>query len=233
MRTFTTQKGYELTQVLGGRSNVFLLTNGNRNILIDTGRKQYREKLISNLRSIGARAIDYLVLTHSHFDHVESAEFFKRNYRSMVFVHSSEAAFLARGKNPPLKGTMFPTKIYFSLFGEKMLTSLTYRSCEADVLVNEIESFSGYGIDAYLLHTPGHSIGSMSLIIDNEIAVVGDAMFGVFPNSIFPPFAADIKEVVKSWGKLLDTKCQIFLPMHGLPRTRALVEKCYKKRQQK
>jgi glyoxylase-like metal-dependent hydrolase (beta-lactamase superfamily II) len=45
------------------------------------------------------------------------------------------------------------------------------------------------GFDAYLLNTPGHSPGSLSVFVGHEIAVVGDAMFGVAPRSVFPPFA--------------------------------------------
>jgi hydroxyacylglutathione hydrolase len=240
MRSYKTKNGYELTQVLSGRSNVFLLIKDNENILIDTGRKAYREKLISNLRSIGIRAIDYLVLTHTHYDHAESAEFFKRNYRPKIFVHSSEAEFLARGrillpngKSLIPKGTTLPTKILASLITKRTLLKHNYMPCEANILVEDLWSLPVYNFETYILHTPGHSIGSMSIIIDNEIAVVGDTMFGVIPNSIFPPFAQDVKEMVRSWGKLLDTKCGLFLPMHGFPRKRSVVERSYRRMSKK
>jgi glyoxylase-like metal-dependent hydrolase (beta-lactamase superfamily II) len=230
MRTYKTKSGHSLTQVLGGRSNVYLLTNGYKNLLIDASRKYSRDKLISNLRSIGVRAIDYLVLTHTHFDHAENAEFLKRNYNTKVFVQNAEAGFLAKGKSPLPKGSILLTKILVSLFANKLQSKVSYMPCDADIIIEERRILAGFGFSAELLHTPGHSVGSMSLIIDDEIAVVGDALFGVIPHSIFPPFADDVKEVVNSWGKLLDTKCKLFLPMHGLPRTRKLVEKCYKAR---
>ncbi|UTB31789.1 MAG: hypothetical protein NKF70_09735 [Methanobacterium sp. ERen5] len=50
----------------------------------------------------------------------------------------------------------------------------------------------------------------MSIIIDNKIAIVGDAMFGIFGNSIYPPFADNPKIMIESWGKLLDTGCSSF-----------------------
>jgi len=64
----------------------------------------------------------------------------------------------------------------------------------------------------------------MSLIVDDEIAIVGDAMFGIFPNSIFPPFADNVPVMIKSWRKLLDTKCMLFLPAHGTKNSRRLVD---------
>ena len=80
------------------------------------------------------------------------------------------------------------------------------------------------------MHTPGHTEGSISLIIDNEIALVGDTMFGAFPGTIFPPFANDESLMVNSWEKLLKTKCKVFIPSHGSANDRGLVEKDFKKR---
>jgi hypothetical protein len=55
----------------------------------------------------------------------------------------------------------------------------------------------------------------MSLIVDNEIALVGDVMFGVFNWSVFPPFADDVPTLEKSWGKLAKSGCKMYLPGHG------------------
>jgi len=76
-----------------------------------------------------------------------------------------------------------------------------------------------------LLHTPGHTPGSISVIIDNEIAIVGDTMFGVFWWSVYPPFASNPDKLIDSWEKLLETRCRIFLPSHGSANKRSLVEK--------
>jgi hydroxyacylglutathione hydrolase len=88
------------------------------------------------------------------------------------------------------------------------------------------------GFNATILHTPGHTPGSMSLIVDGEIALVGDCMFGVFKGSAFPPFALDTRQMIESWGKLLDTGCRLFLPSHGTSDSRELVERDYNKRKQ-
>jgi hydroxyacylglutathione hydrolase len=86
------------------------------------------------------------------------------------------------------------------------------------------------GLDAYIMHTPGHTSGSVSVIVDDEIALVGDAMFGVFKGSVFPPYAENADEMVRSWGKLLGSHCRIFIPSHGTANNRSLVEKEFRKR---
>jgi hydroxyacylglutathione hydrolase len=80
------------------------------------------------------------------------------------------------------------------------------------------------------MHFLGHTQWSISLIIENEIALVGDTMFGVFPWTAFPPFASDESLMVNSWEKLVETKCKVFIPSHGAANSRDLVEKDFKKR---
>ncbi|MBN2843477.1 MAG: hypothetical protein JXM68_10325, partial [Sedimentisphaerales bacterium] len=50
-------------------------------------------------------------------------------------------------------------------------------------------------------------------------------MFGIFPWSVFPPFADNVKQMTDSWGKLLETNCRLFLPGHGTANKRPLVQK--------
>ncbi|MDT8393214.1 MAG: hypothetical protein RQ761_05190 [Bacteroidales bacterium] len=68
---------------------------------------------------------------------------------------------------------------------------------------------------------------SLSVIVDNEIAIVGDALFGISRRSVMPPFANDRALMVKSWHKLLETGCNIFLPGHGSEVDRILLEYSY------
>jgi hydroxyacylglutathione hydrolase len=97
-------------------------------------------------------------------------------------------------------------------------------------LIDSESDINEFGFNAYLMNTSGHTIGSMSLIIDDEIAIVGDTMFVVLKWSVFPPYAEDKDLMVKSWGKLLKTKCSEFLPSHGTANSRLLVQKDYDKR---
>jgi glyoxylase-like metal-dependent hydrolase (beta-lactamase superfamily II) len=115
-------------------------------------------------------------------------------------------------------------------FGRKASTKMKCEPCPADFLVDSRFDLEDLGLNAYILHTPGHTSGSMSVIVGDEIAIVGDTMVGTFPRSIFPPFADDVPELIRSWGKLLHTGCRIFLPAHGSANGRELVEKAAGKR---
>jgi beta-lactamase superfamily II metal-dependent hydrolase len=73
LKTWKTKSGYNIIQLLSGRSNVFLLTNGGKNILIDTSPKYMWNKLQKRLAALNVNHLDYLILTHTHMDHAENS----------------------------------------------------------------------------------------------------------------------------------------------------------------
>jgi hydroxyacylglutathione hydrolase len=230
MKIWETKSGYKIIQVLSGRSNVFLLTNGVKNILIDTSSAFMWNTLNKRLIKLNITVVDYLILTHSHFDHAANSKRIKSNYKASVIIHKNEAANLAAGRNPDTSGTNSVTRLFAGMLSKPWMAFLNYEPCPYDILVDTRFDLSGFGFNAYILYTPGHTKGSVSIIVDNEIALVGDCMFGVFRSTVFPPYATDPKEMIGSWGKLLGTECSLFLPSHGSANERSLVQKDYNKR---
>ena len=230
MKTWKTKSGYKIIRLLGGRSNVFLLSNAGKNILIDTSPKVFWKRLEKRIKSLDIKSIDYLILTHTHYDHAANSNILKKKYKSLVFVQQNEAGYLVNGENPVISSTNTVYKLIIKCLGKSLLKMMKYEPCNYDFLVDSHYDLSGLGFNAYILHTPGHTIGSMSVIVDDEIALVGDCMFGVFKSSVYPPFAENTKELIKSWGKLLETDCKLFLPSHGNEKNRRQLIKDYNKR---
>ena len=233
MKKWITKSGYKIIQILSGRSNVFLLTNGKRNILIDTSVARLWSKLLKQLKKLNINEIDYLFLTHAHFDHAANANKIKETFNCKVLIQSNEEDYLAMGENILPKGTSFLTRPIVNILGKRFFYKFRYEPCKPDIVIDSPYNLKELGFNAYLLHTPGHTIGSMSLIIDDEIAIVGDTMFGVFKWSVFPPYAQDIDKMIRSWGKLLETGCAEFLPSHGASNKRIIVQKDYYKRRKR
>ena len=113
------------------------------------------------------------------------------------------------------------------LFGSHIFSKrFDYLSVEPDLLINkDIINPEFFIPHISFLSTPGHSEGSVSMVINKEVTLVGDAAFGVFRNSVFPPFADDIPEMIRSWEKLLKTGCRLFLSGHGGEISRELLQK--------
>jgi hydroxyacylglutathione hydrolase len=233
MKTWTTKNGYSISQVLSGRVNSFILSNGNKNILVDTGRYNIKGELFSALNRLNISKIDLLILTHTHFDHAENAADVKNKFGSTVLAHKSEAKFLALGDSPLPKGSIWPTKLVMGAFAKSLQPHYKYKPVTADISVEDKFDLSNWDFNAYILPTPGHTPGSLSIIIDNEIALVGDAMVGMFRGSVFSPFADDIPGMVKSWKPLLDTNASLFIPAHGTANSRNLLIEEYDKYKKK
>ncbi len=227
MRYWKTTSNYIITQLLGGRSNVFLLSNGEKNILVDTGTKGQWRKLLQRLVSLNLSHIDYLILTHTHNDHAANAKKLKKMFEARVIVHRNEADYLATGCPVIPKGTNIYSRMLTNLFGERATPWFRYDPCPCDSIVDDFYSLEDIGFNAYLLYTPGHSSGSISLVVDNEIALLGDVMIGRGSRYTYPPFADDPVELMRSWKKLLDTGCNLFIPSHGWANKRSLVEKVF------
>lgn len=230
MRSWRTHSGYRIIQILSGRSNVFLLTDGKTNILVDTGSAFMWRTLQNRLEGLKVNEIRLLILTHSHFDHAANACKIKEKYGSKVMIHKLEADYLLHGENILPSGTNAVTGFLVRLLAKRFLSYARYEPCTFDYTPESTFNLTEFGFKAEVLPTPGHTNGSMSVIVDNEIALVGDTMFGIFRGSVFPPFATDQVQMVKNWGELLKSNCSIFLPSHGFSRSRDIVEKDFGRR---
>jgi len=229
MESWKTKTGVRIYRILNGRCNCYLISNGNRFLLVDSGTKRDWNRLNKRLDKLGATHAS-LVLTHCHFDHAENAAKLKQTHGTPVWVHRSEGTCLKNGENPVIQGSTPVTKLLIQVLRwTRQLVRLNYAPVNHDCLVDERLDLDPFGFPGYILHTPGHTPGSLSVIIENEIALVGDTLFGIFRGSVFPPFADNPKLMVQSWKKLLDTGCTTFLPAHGSERDKAVLKRQYEK----
>lgn len=199
-------------------TNLFLIEQDGRLLLIDTGNRKQLKNIAHHFRAAGFElsALKYIFLTHTHYDHAGSVSALKKLTGAKVIVHNSEADNLGKGFTPIPKGTTTLFK-FISFMGrkgpgiEKLVAS--YQPVKPDILFESELDLKHTGFDARIIHTPGHTKGSSSLVM-GESAFVGDVMFN-FRGNIFPGFADNGKQVVESWKKLLDLDVQWFYPAHG------------------
>jgi len=171
-----------------------------------------------------------LVLTHAHFDHAENAAQIQSNYQVPIIVSKREADFLRRGDNSSICGSVPVTKYAVELLEGRLRSYFRYEPAQPDVLVDHKLELDIIGLPHIsIIHTPGHTAGSQSIIVDHEIALVGDAMIGALPQSLFPPFAENSRLLIDSWRTLLETDCRIFFPSHGRESSRARLVREYNK----
>ena len=231
MKSWKTQNGFIIYKVLTGRSNSYLISSQKNNILIDTGKKSAYTQLNRNINllKLSNQKIAFLILTHTHFDHCQSAEKFKEQNNCQIIVSEKALESIKKGYTILPNGTTLISKLISKIGKIIGKRKFGYQPFRPDILITENHDLKKLGDDVKIIETKGHSIDSISIIIDNEIAVVGDAMFGIFKNSIFPPYADNVEEMIKSWEKLLNSDCHTFLPGHGKEVKRELLQQEYDK----
>ena len=224
MKTFVTSTGCIIQRIFFGGFNVFLIKQNDRTILVDTGVRSAWKKLQKRLDKAGRP--EMVILTHTHFDHTGNAGNIFKHYSPVFIVQERERRFLEEGYSPIPHGTRPWTKFVYKLGEHKFPYWFRVEGVPDTLAFGERYDLSGSGISGSCLHTPGHSSGSVSVVLDNEFALVGDTLTGFIPGSAFPPWADDPVELIRSWKKLLDTGCHTFLPGHGftLKRNRLLRE---------
>jgi len=223
MKSWQTSHGTTITRIILGRSNVFLVSKGTAGLLVDTGAGGDGKKLTRILtRQVRPSAV---IMTHTHFDHTANAALLKEHFSPVFIVHESEKEFLESGDSPLPKGTMGWTKVIYKLKPDHIKHLFHVAGVKPDITFGERYDLSPLGFNAFVVHTPGHSSGSSCVIIDNEIAIVGDTMGGFLPGTLFPPWGDDPEALLQSWKLLLDTGCHTFLPAHGFARSRSRLEK--------
>lgn len=208
-----TGKGTSVIRLTPARCNIFAVTRNGRTILVDTGISFDRSRIEQALERKGLIP-EAVVLTHTHFDHAGNTAWLAKEYGAEVVVQEAESLFLAAGDTPIPGGTYALTKSLVSI-GRKVQPVFRYDPCVADHVFAELFDLNRFGINGYVIHTPGHSPGGATVVIDDIVAIAGDSIIGSTPGKPFPPFADDVDLLIHTWKKILDTGCTTILPGHG------------------
>jgi len=189
-------KDARITPIRLGISTAFLV-QGDCPILIDTGIPGKEDRIKEELSRAGVeiKDISLILLTHAHFDHMGSASKLKELTDAPVAIHQLEADYPRAGTTPSPKPSRMMGWLLKPLI--KLTGSAGIPPFEPDILVEDEMDLEPYGLNGRVIHTPRHSIGSVSVVLDNGDAIVGDLIMGrSSPN--WPYFADDlVKESIR------------------------------------
>jgi hydroxyacylglutathione hydrolase len=206
----------EIIKISPAKCNMWLIADGNKSIFVDAGYDGKINDLEHTLVENGLKPSDIkmIVMTHTHFDHACGLKQIKELTGAKVVVNKNEAVYLQEGFCPLPKGTSWYSGI-ISWLGRNVIYGIgKFQPVNPDIITRSKLDLGRYGMEGYIIPTAGHTLGSQSLIM-GENAFAGDDIFGIFRNTILPPFADDVPALIKSWQVLLDTGCKMFYPGHG------------------
>ncbi len=213
MIEFKTTQGTKVIRLDNPRCNCYLILAQDQAILVDTSTTANLKSIEKQIMQVGVTKINAIIQTHQHTDHVQNTAYFQNKYHCPVYIHASECEYLQQGHCKMPQGTN-PWGKLISWAQSSFHVFETFEPVENVIPIDTHLSNSVFPDEITILPTPGHSCGSISVLVDHEIACVGDAMVHV-GKTIYPPFADDEKTLKDSWQVLANTSCNLFLPAHG------------------
>jgi glyoxylase-like metal-dependent hydrolase (beta-lactamase superfamily II) len=182
---------------VGYRStNYWVVSAGRSRLLVDLGYPGTFGLLRRNLErmNVPLAEIRYAFATHYHLDHAGLAQELKRAGVPLLVVDLQLPAI------PQLKHWMKPQDGYVDI----TLHDNVVVSCDGSRTL-----LAGIGIDGVLVHTPGHSDDSVSLLLDEGAVFTGD---------LTPPTMTggdDGGVAAASWRRLRALGARRVYPGHG------------------
>lgn len=179
---------------------VYVIAGDDELIMIDTGAGGREQAIVRNMEDLGLdpRKLCWVILTHCHIDHIGGAPYFRDRYAARIAIHELDSLPLEQGDG---------AKTAASWYGRK-LTPLT-----ADWKFTGEQVELPVGSDTlHILHTPGHTPGSIACYLDREgkRILFGQDIHGPF----LPVFDSDIGAWRKSMEKLLALHADILCEGH-------------------
>lgn len=156
------------TGLLG--SNCYVVSNNNEGFIIDAGSND--EEIFDYIEKNEIK-IHYIFITHAHADHLFFGPLIKKRTGGTLIMHSDELAHFE----------YYTPEYIRSLFtdGSHQVEALPllqeFLKIKADKLLSGNESFAIKNMKIEIMHTPGHSRGSICIYLNGKYLFSGDTMF--------------------------------------------------------
>jgi glyoxylase-like metal-dependent hydrolase (beta-lactamase superfamily II) len=214
----------KLTQILGiplGFDTCYVVRESGT-VVIDAGQPRCGGRFAKGLAeaAIAPEEVRLILLTHAHWDHMGSAAELREMTGAPLAVHEKEASWVEEGDPPLPPGVTAWGRVFMA--GHRLLMPLIdIPPAPVDLRLDDsVSSLDDYGVEGVAIPTPGHSPGSVSVVLKGGEAFVGDLAMNKLPltrGPSLPIFADDLQMVIQSWGRLLDMGVSTVFPAHGKP----------------
>lgn len=196
-------------------SRMYIIIEQNKAMIIDPC---CSEEALSDLRKNRIHKIQVL-LTHEHYDHISGVNWLRKHFEDVRVLCSQPCgnAIINSYKNM----AAYSNALYMDKQLDKTLEEYGWEldySCYADETFEGKTEFDWEGHHLYLMQTPGHSPGSICIIMDHKILFSGDSLVTGHPTITRLPGGSKrtYQEITIPFLKSLDSEMMVY-PGHGEP----------------
>ncbi len=160
-----------------GFANAYLLRGQGGSVLVDTGTARYRQLVLEACRAARVRLI---LLTHGHCDHCQNAAFLSGELGCPVGISREDADLLAQGERRRVYGRGLWGRLYAAASNHTIQTQ-EITPVHPHVFLTEGMDLAPYGVAGRVVALPGHTAGSMGVLLADGALLAGDAAQGLGP----------------------------------------------------
>ena len=206
--------------------NCYLLRSPQGFVLIDTGFQSQRSRLDGELEKAGCKPGDLklVLLTHGDIDHAGNCAYLQKKYGAPIAIHRLDAPMVERG-DMGVSRKAKPDKVSFvfrvlMLFTKRLAEKHPFEKFKPDFEIDEEFNLQEYGLQAKVIHIPGHSKGSVGILTSDGELFCGDMFYNI------PGFRLidNLVEHEASRKKLCGLKVERVFPGHGKPFSSGMIK---------
>ncbi len=199
-----------------GMVNAYLVRAGDGFVLIDTGVPVTWETLEAALKSAGCLPdrLRLVVITHGDFDHTGSCAKLQGRYRAKIAMHEADAPMAETGV--PLEREVSRLGRFLVWVNSRGKQRPAFETFKPDVQLVDGQGLDEYGLAAKIVYLPGHTPGSIAVLMSDGDMFVGDTLSNMFRPGM-SPFVSDRARLKNSIDRLKGMDLKTLYPGHGKP----------------
>lgn len=209
-----------------GLGFAFLLEEPHGLYLIDAGSPGEQGRVLQKMEELGRSDLRLIWITHAHYDHYGSAAALRDLTGAPIGVHPADAGSLSNGETP--LGTPRHHGILFSLVVPLLTRVKPLPATAPDSTLEDGETLERFGLNARVLHTPGHTPGHTSLLLSDGTAFAGDLIGRTLGAQLQRLAATDWSQLPDSLRRLQDARPErVYTGHSGRPVPGKTLQKIY------
>ncbi len=200
---------------------VYVVQGDRKNLMIDAGINLLAPRYLSLVEEIlcNSERLDYLFLTHSHYDHVGSAYYLKRRIPGLkIGAHERLAGLLQKPSVLEMMNRLSANHVEllkYNTGGE----DLNLHPFATDIVLREGDEFDLGGLTCHVYETPGHTRDSLAFYFPEIKALFPSEAVGVLQgetgSEMQVEFLSSYRDYIDSLKRMISLKPELICLAHG------------------